>query len=347
MKEVELLTAEGLGGIFKGQPAEFILTPGQLCLNCATELKGRYCHVCSQDARTHHHRTVWHLIIEAFEGLFHFDGRLWRTLPPLFFTPGSLAKDLLEGKMARHVPPFRIFLVALLVFMLVAENKSEQLRHDPNASRVFDDTGEIHVVLKPDGSPDMSKLPKNVSVTSAKNTKGGTDYQVNRTINLFAMSPADARYLGHEIAQSNLQPKWLKAKIMRALEEPEVFFTNIFTWGHRLALLLLPTIGLVLGLMYLKRRDLYFYDHLLVGMNMLSVVFWLYAGGLILPNNWVYGWRIAAPVWIAANFYSTLRVAYGSSVLWAFVKTFGLLVMTGVSFLALLLGVVMVSLGVG
>jgi hypothetical protein len=94
---------------------------GEPCKNCGTALEGWYCHSCGQNADTHH-RSILHLMWEAIEGMFHLDGRLANTLPLLFFKPGRLAKDYMEGRIVRHVPPFRTFLVALLLFIFAAEH---------------------------------------------------------------------------------------------------------------------------------------------------------------------------------------------------------------------------------
>src|SRR5206468_1066864 len=68
-----------------------------------------------------------HLIWEAIEATFELDGRLWRTLPALFFRPGRLARDYIEGRLARHVPPFRTFLVALVLFIFAAEHATHEM----------------------------------------------------------------------------------------------------------------------------------------------------------------------------------------------------------------------------
>ena len=77
------------------------------------------CHVCGQSTDDQH-RSIWHLAWEGIEGLTHLDGRLGQTLPPLFLNPGKLARDHFEGRRARHVPPFRLFLITLLVFYVRA-----------------------------------------------------------------------------------------------------------------------------------------------------------------------------------------------------------------------------------
>lgn len=94
--------------------------PGTACANCATELKGPWCHHCGQLAHGMH-RSAWHLVVEALEGLFHADGRLFRTLPRLFFRPAALTRDYLAGKRASQIAPMRLFLVTLLLVFLAGE----------------------------------------------------------------------------------------------------------------------------------------------------------------------------------------------------------------------------------
>jgi hypothetical protein len=68
---------------------------------------------------------------DGIEGLTHLDGRLGQTLPPLFFDPGRLARDHLEGRRQRHVPPFRLFLISLLIFMCVLETAFHSGKPEP------------------------------------------------------------------------------------------------------------------------------------------------------------------------------------------------------------------------
>jgi hypothetical protein len=90
------------------------LPVGTPCPNCATPLQGGWCHACGQKAEKYD-RSIWHLIAEAFEGLTHLDGRVWQTLPRLILKPGQLTRDYLDGHRAVQIPPFRMFLVVLLL----------------------------------------------------------------------------------------------------------------------------------------------------------------------------------------------------------------------------------------
>lgn len=89
----------------------------ETCANCDASLVGPWCHACGQKGEDFH-RSIWHLAAEAFEGLTHFDGRIWNTLPRLAIRPGRLTRDYLDGRRASQIPPFRMFLVVLLAVFL-------------------------------------------------------------------------------------------------------------------------------------------------------------------------------------------------------------------------------------
>ncbi|MFQ5982800.1 MAG: DUF4286 family protein [Woeseiaceae bacterium] len=95
------------------------LRPLPPCLNCGTTLGGQYCGNCGQRARSRL-ISIWELIRDAFGDLFELDSRLWQTLVPLVIRPGRLTRDYLEGRRARFMPPFRMYLVLSVVFFLVA-----------------------------------------------------------------------------------------------------------------------------------------------------------------------------------------------------------------------------------
>jgi len=95
------------------------------CLNCGARLKGQYCGTCGQRSRSRL-ISLWELISDAFGDLFEIDSRLWQTLVPLLIRPGRLTYDYLQGRRARYMPPFRMYLVLSLLFFVVAF-------FDPNA----------------------------------------------------------------------------------------------------------------------------------------------------------------------------------------------------------------------
>ena len=90
---------------------------GEICANCGAALAGQHCHVCGQVADDIR-RPFVSLIKDALEGLFAIDGRVLNTVPPLLLRPGRVTADYLAGRRARFVPPFRLFLVSALIFLV-------------------------------------------------------------------------------------------------------------------------------------------------------------------------------------------------------------------------------------
>ncbi len=89
---------------------------GGACLNCGAMLAGAYCNQCGQKA--HVHRTLAAFGHDLLHGVFHFDGKIWRTLPLLVWKPGELTRRYVDGERAKFVSPFALFLFS--VFLMVA-----------------------------------------------------------------------------------------------------------------------------------------------------------------------------------------------------------------------------------
>ena len=83
------------------------------CLNCGTSLFGPYCVACGQKA--HVHRTLAGFCHDLVHGVFHFDGKIWRTLPMLFWHPGELTRRYIHGERAKFVSPLALFLFTVFL----------------------------------------------------------------------------------------------------------------------------------------------------------------------------------------------------------------------------------------
>ncbi len=87
------------------------------CLNCGTPLAGSHCHNCGQAA--HVHKTIAAFSHDLLHGVFHFEGKIWRTLPLLAWQPGRLTREYIDGRRASYVSPIALFLfVVFLTFAL-------------------------------------------------------------------------------------------------------------------------------------------------------------------------------------------------------------------------------------
>ncbi len=113
----EMTTAEQAIGTQTPAAEAAVQGHADTCPNCGAALTGDFCAGCGQPA--HLHATLGDLLHEMFEGVAHFDGRLWRTLPLLMFNPGQLSRRWKAGERVKFVHPLHVFLFAIfLVFTL-------------------------------------------------------------------------------------------------------------------------------------------------------------------------------------------------------------------------------------
>lgn len=94
-----------------------VLPLGAPCPNCGTALAGPWCQACGQSSDDFH-RSLRKLTGEALEGIFELDSRLWRTLPELALKPARLTRRYLDGQRVAQIPPFRMFLVVVVILFL-------------------------------------------------------------------------------------------------------------------------------------------------------------------------------------------------------------------------------------
>jgi hypothetical protein len=91
---------------------------GKNCLNCNTEVQGRYCQNCGQE-NIETKETVWHLVTHFFQDITHFDGKFFSTLKYLFTRPGFLSKEYMIGRRASYVNPVRMYVFTSAFFFLI------------------------------------------------------------------------------------------------------------------------------------------------------------------------------------------------------------------------------------
>jgi uncharacterized protein DUF3667 len=369
--ELETAAADSLADLVGGRRKR-APEPGAVCANCGAALQGHYCHVCGQNADTRH-RSIWRLILEAVEGLFDLDGRLLRTVPALFFRPGRLARDYIEGRLARHVPPFRTFLIALLLFIFAAEHATheETLRNQHqkavHAALLATPQGRAAEVtrLRADAVKSFNEDTRDAAKDRAESLKD-PDEKRDRVEATYAkeVAKAQARYardqaradrvaqgLPEELpdaakpsASGKARNDWWKIGLKKAVANPDYYWSVLFSWGQRAAILLLPIVGLALALVYRGRKQIYLYDHLLVAMNLLSFSFLANAVGLVLPLAVAPYWFGFVALWTPVYLFQTLRGAYGSSILGAILKTLIVWTVTVLAFTALLTGLLVLAI---
>jgi len=90
----------------------------KICLNCNTDLVGRYCHVCGQE-NLEPKETVWHLVTHFFNDITHFDGKFFETVKLLLRRPGFLSAQYMAGRRASFLNPIRMYVFTSAIFFII------------------------------------------------------------------------------------------------------------------------------------------------------------------------------------------------------------------------------------
>jgi hypothetical protein len=125
------------------------------CLNCGEVLRGQHCSHCGQRARVRV-LSLGTLLRDLFGDITNFDSRLWRTLKPLAFKPGTLTVEYLRGRRTYYSPPFRMYLILSVAFFLLTS-----LGGSPGDDLIFsfDKEGEASLQLAPPAGGKANATP--------------------------------------------------------------------------------------------------------------------------------------------------------------------------------------------
>lgn len=92
------------------------------CANCSYTFPPAapddFCPRCGQQNQAPD-VSVGHVLEETLEGLFHFDGKVFRTARLLLLRPGQLTQKFLQGQRVPYVPPIRLYVFVSFIFFFL------------------------------------------------------------------------------------------------------------------------------------------------------------------------------------------------------------------------------------
>lgn len=279
------------------------------CSNCEAPLAGDYCHGCGQKA--HLHDKLKHLVEEFAEGIAHFDGRLWRTLPLLALQPGRLSREWMVGRRVRYMAPLHLFLLAVFLLFLIPNFTGRHLFD-------FGETpGEVanNTALWVD-NPDGTRTAVGPGELEAFKRDEGLQGSAAMAVDLVSKLAKNPQYYGYK---------------MEAL-------------AYKLSFVTVPISVVILWLLYAWRRGFSLYHHTVVSLYGLGFLALLFAFSSLFSGGWATALNLlillAAPVHVAVH----LRGAYGSGWFQTIARTLMLSVLTVLAFASFLLGVAFLGL---
>jgi hypothetical protein len=303
------------------------------CLNCGAVLAGPYCHECGQHA--HVHRTLGAFFHDFLHGVFHFEGKIWRTLPLLVWRPGKLTREYIDGRRASYVSPIALFLfVTFIAFALVhlvgnpvvigssvsIDGKTENLAQ-----------GERTLDAKLAGLEADRKAAVAAHKPTAAIDSEITDTQ-DALATVHALNSGDLEAIAAQLPEPSASGG---GRLSRAWKEvranPDLVLYKLQANAYKYSWLLIPISVPFVWLMFAWRRRYNLYDHTVFVTYSLPFVKLVLILGILLT---AVGLRPLAPVpllYAPFHMFRHLRETYGLGLGGALVRTALLIMSAGIA----------------
>jgi hypothetical protein len=215
------------------------------------------------------------LLREVLEDQLSLEGRLPRTLRSLLGRPGQLTADYAAGRIARYVPPFRLYFVAGLLFFLTVSWVA-------SFDRLWGTTESFFGELTPEQISDP-----------------GFDFTVvNLQVDSLAapapLRPLARRYVRREAALNAMPPR----------EAVRIVYGGLFANVSAVLFLLVPAFALLLKALHPRRL---YVEHFVFMLHLHTAAFLAALVPLLLGMRWM---AAAFGFWFAAYLFLALRRVY-------------------------------------
>ena len=308
-----------------------------LCLNCGTRLIGPHCHRCGQSG--HVHRTVGAIGHEIAHGVFHFEGKVWRTLPMLVAHPGKLTRRYIDGERVRFVAPLALFLFTVFLLFATISWVGGDITHALD--------GHVDPAVKARRLERLDAARAQLVSARAERTVAAARHQPTEALDqriaaLDAAVPAmeamrnDTSRDGGAVTATSFGTRWhrLDEGVRHAQANPGLALYKLQSSAYKYSWLLIPLSTPFVALLFLWRRRFGLYDHAVfvtfsLSFMMLLVIAISVAAGVGLGGDWIAWAMVLIP---PAHMFAQLRGAYGLGRWGAAWRTMALL---GFAFVAL------------
>lgn len=323
------------------------------CLNCGAEVQGRYCHICGQE-NIEPKESFWHLITHFVYDVTHFDGKFFSTLKYLLFRPGFLSHEYLRGRRASYLHPIRMYVFTSAFFFLIffSMNKQEDVVHVTETKytaatvirKLEKKKKSLEATLK-DSLPliagmavekqlhQTDSLLEMIRKDTSKAANISKEIDEGSTFNIYdadlkykslaqydsiqACLPAPQKdgYIERKITRQvlHLREKYQgdgKAEMNAVLEK----FRHLFP---QMLFVSLPLIALLLQLLYVRKKQYYYVNHVIFSIHLYCGTFIIILIGMLLNYlTGLVGWKnqdwtsMLAMLWGGVFWYKSMRNFY-------------------------------------
>jgi hypothetical protein len=277
-----------------------------------------FCPACGQ-RKVEVRVSLRRMLLELLEDQLALNATLPRTAGALLFRPGHLTAEYVKGRIARYVPPFRLYLVTSVFFFILLP-----LSADANliADQVTRDEAAQARASAPRAPAGTGSVPAPPPAPAAPRHQG---LGINNAWKDTAAVPGWLKPLNRRLTRTGerlrrMPPGEALRELILAVEEnaPKGVF------------LMMPLFAFFLKVLYYRQKR-YYVEHFVFALHVHSLAFVLFTVGMLFP----YPPLLAAlAFWLMAYVFLAMKKVYGQGI----VRTFS-------KYLAL--GFVYVSFGLG
>ncbi len=273
------------------------------CLNCGTETIGRYCHQCGQE-NVEPKETFWHLVTHFFNDITHFDGKFFSTLKLLLFKPGFLPSEYVKGKRASYLNPIRMYIFTSAIFFLafysIKKANGEGVKDNFSVNgKAMKEINEMDSVTFAQFTSEINKEDHHDSIPM---TREEFKIYVDTVLSTEGIHLTPRHYKSKEeydslLASGVKKHNWLERHFIykeielntkyhnNAKEIFKAFQEKFFHSFPQILFVSLPLTGLVLMLLYIRRKQYYYVSHMIYAVHLYCATLIIILMGLFI--NWL------------------------------------------------------------
>lgn len=305
--------------------------PSEICLNCGTDLLGTYCHACGQKASVQ--RSIGAFGHDILHSVLHFDGKIWRTLPLLFWNPGELTRRYVHGERAKFVSPLALFLFTVFLTFAVVN----QLAPDDASVRGADGGSIKATIDSPDFVLERQQLRTKITrleneiLNARKAGKPTAALEEQLRSDMLALRLMDTAAGTFGVNNGNtdnpgltdsdfLGAAALKKTVETAAKNPQLLLYKIQSNAYKYSWALIPISAPFVWLLFFWRRQYKMFDHAVFVTYSLTFIMQLGVMCALLmsfPQTEAIGGLLLS-LYPPVHMYRQLRVAYQTSRFGAF-----------------------------
>lgn len=295
----------------------------KICLNCGAALHGRFCHYCGQE-NIEPKDSFWHLVTHFVYDIIHFDGKFFSTLKYLLFRPGFLSHEYLRGRRADYLHPIRMYVFTSAFFFLIffsfyqkekeidikekkdtvaqvmkkLERQKKSLEGALNNPTAIIASGQIKDKLNQTiAEIDMLKRDSTL-IDSVKSLPEGGFTLMSFDRNKVTSTLATVRE--YDSLQALLPEKERDGFFIRAIERQNLHLREKYKGDSKASLqaisnkfihlfpqmlfVSLPLFALLLQLLYARRKQFYYVNHVIYSIHLYCAIFIIILAGLWLNS---------------------------------------------------------------